>query len=511
MPQNLVQKTFLKAPESFWIASTPKTDYPQLKEDIKTDILVVGGGIAGITTAYLLQKEGFDVVIIDTNRIVLAATGHTTAKITSLHDLKYSKLIKQIGDEGAHKYAEINEKAINTITDIISSNNIQCDFSRQSNYVFTQDEKNITKIEDEYNAARSLGLPVSFKSQLPLSIDIEGAVCFDNQAQFHPRKYLLALADIFVKNGGKIYENTTALDIHPGENCNCITSIKGDIKVTSDKVIVTTQFPFYDGVGLYATKMYAERSYVVAAKSPNNFPGGMYISYEQPTRSIRAQPTENGEQLILIGGEHHKTGQDTKENDHYKNLILYASDNFCAYDIPYRWSAQDYTVMDDIAYIGYITSRKQNIFVETGFAKWGMTTSTVAAMIIRDLIVAGKSNYDYIFSPSRIKPVVSKNFYVQNLNVVENLVEGKTKSLPEDLNLDLEEGKPIKIDGKKAGAYRDIDGKVYIVDTTCTHLGCEVRWNSAEKTWDCPCHASRFDYKGNVIEGPAIKPLKRIR
>ncbi len=509
MPQNLVEKTFLQAPESYWMASTPKTDYPQLKENIKTDILVIGGGITGITTAYLLQKEGLDVVIIDTNRIAAATSGHTTAKITSLHDLIYAKLIKQVGNEGAYKYGEINEKAINTIADIVSSNNIQCDFSRQPNYVFTQDEDYIEKIEEEVNAARSLDLPASYKSNLPLPIEIQGAICFDNQAQFHPRKYLLALADIFVKKGGRIFENTTALDIHHGENC--ITSIKGDLKITSNKVIVTTQFPFYDGGGLYATKMYAERSYIVAAKSPNKFPGGMYISYEDPSRSLRYQPIENDEQLILIGGEHHKTGQDDKENDHYKNLILYASNTFSAFDIPYRWSAQDYTVMDDVPYIGYITSEKHNIFVATGFAKWGMTSSTSAAMIIRDLILSGNSDYNYIFSPSRLKPVFSKNFYEQNLNVVENLIAGKTKSLPEEFSLELEEGKPVKVDGKKAGAYRDKDGNIFVVDTTCTHLGCEVRWNSAEKTWDCPCHASRFDYKGNVIEGPAIKPLERLR
>ncbi len=509
MPQNLVEKTFIKAPESFWIASTPKTNYPQLGSNIETNILIVGGGITGITTAYLLQKEGFNVVIVDTNRIAAAATGHTTAKITSLHDLKYAKLIKQIGNEGAHIYGEINEKAISVIDEIITENNIKCDFSRQPNYVFTQDEKYISKIEEEVNAAISIGLPASYKSSLPLSLEIEGAICFDNQAQFHPRKYLLALADIFVKKGGQIFENTTALDIHHGDNC--VTSIKGGFSISSNKVIITTQFPFYDGWGLYATKMYGERSYVVAAKSPNKFPGGMYISYEQPTRSLRYQPIENDEQLILIGGEHHKTGQDDKENEHYKNLIVYAKNTFSAADIPYRWSAQDYTVMDDIPYIGNITSAKKDIFVATGFAKWGMTSSTSAAMIIRDLILSGSSPYEYIFAPNRLKPLLSKNFYVQNLNVVENLIEGKTKSLPEEFSLELEEGKPVKMDGEKAGAYRDIDGCIYVVDTTCTHLGCELRWNSAEKTWDCPCHASRFDYKGNVIEGPAIKPLKRIR
>lgn len=510
MPQNLVEKTFLKSPESYWIASTPNTNFPKLQEDLKTDILVVGGGITGITTAYLLQKEGFRVVIIDANRIAAGTTGHTTAKITSQHDLKYAKLIKQIGSEGAYLYGQANENAKALIEKIISENDIQCDFSKQPSYVYTQDEKYLQKIEDEVNAAKSLELPATYKSSIPLPIQIEGAICFENQAQFHPRKYLLALAEIFVNNGGLIYENTTAIDIHETENCTI--SIKDGLKITSDKVIVTTQYPFYDGWGLYAVRMYGERSYIVAAKSQIRFPEGMYISYEKPTRSLRYQPIENGEQLILIGGEHHKTGQDTNENENYKKLIEFADSTFSATDIPYRWSAQDYTAMDHIPLIGHITSSKRNIFVATGFSKWGITSSTLAANLIKDIITTNKNECEYIFSPSRFTPISSaKDFVEQNLNVVENLIEGKTKNLPTEFSLELGEGKPVEVDGKKAGAYRDTDGNTFIVDTTCTHLGCEVRWNSAERTWDCPCHASRFDYKGNVIEGPAQKPLKRLK
>ncbi|HEY5585730.1 MAG TPA: FAD-dependent oxidoreductase [Ruminiclostridium sp.] len=510
MPQNLIEKTFLKPVESFWMASTPVTNYPTMQDNIKTDILVVGGGIAGITTAYLLQQEGLDVVIIDTNRIAAATSGHTTAKITSLHNIKYAKLIKSVGKENARLYGESNQNAISLIENIVTENNIQCDFSWQPSYVYTQDEKYIKLIEAEVSAARSLGLPASFKTEIPLPLQIEAAICFDKQAQFHPRKYLLALADIFVKKGGHIFENTTALDIH--EEKNCKTSIKGGLNIISDKVVVTTQYPFYDGGGLYAVRMYGERSYILAAKSQIRFTGGMYISYEDPGRSIRFQASENDEQLILIGGEHHKTGQDTNENEHYKNLIHFANDTFSATDIPFRWSAQDYTAMDEIPYIGHITGKKHNIYVATAFAKWGMTSSTVAAMIIRDIKTSGKSDWEYIFSPSRFALTASaKNFFIENSNVVENLLSGKTKSLPTEFSLELGEGKSIKMDGKKAGAYRDIEGKIFVVDTTCTHLGCEVRWNSAESTWDCPCHASRFDYKGNVIEGPAQKPLERIR
>lgn len=509
MQQNLIEKTFQIPAESYWIASTPKTEYPTLNENIKTDILVVGGGITGITTAYLLQKEGFDVSIIDSSRIALSTTSHTTAKITSLHDLKYSRLIKQLGNEGAEKYGKINENAIRLIENIISENNIQCDFSHQPSYVYTQDEKNLEKIEEEINAASSLGLPANFKRSIPVPIAIEGAVCFENQAQFHPRKYLLALADIFVRNGGSIFENTTAIDIH--EDRECITSTRDGFKVISAKVVIASHFPFYDGGGFYSARMYAERSYLLGVKSPVKIPGGMYISYEEPTRSLRYQPLENDEQLLIIGGEHHKTGEDACEKDHYMNLIKFAQEAFSATDVPYRWSAQDYTAMNEIPYIGHITKSKHNIFIAAAFQKWGMTTSTVSAIIIRDIITNGKSEVEEIFSPSRFTPVSSaKNFIKENLDVVNNLVSDKLRSLPEEYSLELGEGKAVEVDGKKAGAYRDMEGNLFIVDTTCKHLGCEVHWNSAEKTWDCPCHASRYSFDGTVIEGPALKPLDRL-
>jgi glycine/D-amino acid oxidase-like deaminating enzyme/nitrite reductase/ring-hydroxylating ferredoxin subunit len=509
MPQNIIEKAFLKPVESYWIATTPKTDYPTLQDNMKTDVLVVGGGMTGITTAYLLQKEGFDVIIIDSSRIAISTSGHTTAKITSLHNLKYSKLINEIGSDGARKYGEVNENAISMINKLISEENIQCDFSRQSSYVYTQDQQYLQKIEDEVNAASSIGLPASFKASIPLPIPIEGAVCFDNQAQFHPRKYLLALAESFVKNGGHIFENTTAIDIH--EDRECITSTRDGFGIISNKVVVASHFPFYDGGGFYSARMYGERSYGLAVKSSVKVPGGMYISYENPIRSVRTQPLDNEEQLLIISGEHHKTGQDSYEKEHYTNLMKFAEVTFSATDVPYRWSAQDYTAMNEIPFIGHISANKYNIFIATAFQKWGMTSSTVSAIIIRDIITKGKSDVEEVFKPSRFTPVSSaKNFIKENLNVVDNLINGKLQSLPFEINLEIGEAKAVEVDGKKAGAYRDMDGNIFIVDTTCKHLGCEVHWNSAETSWDCPCHASRYSYDGTVIEGPALKPLDRI-
>lgn len=507
--QNLIEKTLLKSVESYWIGTTPPTDYPSLKENIKTDILVVGGGITGLTNAYLLRQEGFDVVVIDSFRIAMSTSGHTTAKITSLHDLKYSSLEKKIGSDGAKRYGEINEKAISLIEGIIRQNNISCDFSHQPNYVYTLEDKYLQDIEDEVRTAQALGLPAAYESSLDLPFQVKGAVCFKNQAQFHPRKYLLELANLYVKNGGHIFENTTAIDIH--EDKECRTTTRDGFTILSDKVIIASHFPFYDGGGFFSARMFAERSYGLAVKAKIKLSGGMYISYENPARSVRTQPLEDDEQLLIFSGEHHKTGVDDNEREHYKNLIKYAEDEYKAVEVLYRWSAQDYTAMDEIPFIGHITGSKLNIFIAAAYQKWGMTTSTVSAMIIRDILKHGKSEVEEIFKPARFTPVDSaKNFIKENLDVANNLISGKINLPPEDIKLEPGEGKALMYNGHKAGAYKDMDGNVYIVDTTCQHLGCEVHWNSAEHTWDCPCHASRYSVEGTVIEGPALKPLDRL-
>lgn len=507
--QNLIDKALLMPTESYWIGTTPITDYPSLQDNVKTDILIVGGGITGLTNAFLLQKEGFDVVVIDSCRIALSTSGHTTAKITSQHVLKYSTLEKKIGSEGAKKYGEINEKAIDLIESLIKENSIDCDFSRQNNYVYTMEDKYIETLEKEASIAQALDLPVEFTTSTELPFQVKGAVCFKNQAQFHPRKYLLKLASLFTQKGGHIYENTTAIDIH--EDRECKTTTRDGFHILSDKVIIASHFPFYDGGGFYSTRMYAERSYAIAVKADVKVYSGMYISYEKPTRSIRTQPFDDEGQLLIIGGEHHKTGQDDNELDHYRKLIKYAEDTFKATEVLYRWSAHDYTAMNEIPIIGHITGRKQNIFIAAAYQKWGMTTSMVSAMIIKDILTKGKSEVEEIFTPSRVSTVESaKNFVKENLNVAGELIGGKIKKLPENISLELGEGKPLTFDGKKAGAYRDMEGNLYVVDTTCKHLGCEVRWNSAEKSWDCPCHASRYSYDGTVLEGPALKPLDRL-
>ena len=496
---------FKDAPNPYWIASTPETNYPTLQEDINVDVAIVGGGMVGITSAYLLGKEGLKVAVVEADRILHGTTGHTTAKITSQHSLIYARLKKEMGEEKAGQYAEANESAIHTIADIIEKNKIDCNLMWRPAYVYTQSDKYLKDIEDEMKAAVSLGIKAAYIKEVPLPFAIKAAVRFDNQAQFHPLKYLKALAAVISEGGGLIFEQTRAINIEMDNNRVVITN--SGKKIRADKVIIASHFPFFDGGGLYFSRIYAERSYVVGVTIKEKFPEAMFISAEDPVRSLRSQSFEDGE-LILVGGDHHKTGHCDNTNIHYTNLIDFAKSNFQVQDIPYRWSTQDCMTMDGVPYVGHLTSQSPNIYVATGFGKWGMTNSTAAAMILRDLITKGDNPWASIYNPTRFPNI--KNLIVQNADVAVNYVSGKLDAGADNEEIVKGQAEVINVDGKLAGAYRDEDDKLHILDITCTHMGCELHWNAAETSWDCPCHGSRFDFEGRIIEGPALNNLKRI-
>jgi glycine/D-amino acid oxidase-like deaminating enzyme/nitrite reductase/ring-hydroxylating ferredoxin subunit len=499
---------FSSSHEPYWIESSSKAEYPALKEDISVDVAIVGGGIVGITSALLLKSKGLKVAILEANRIGHGTTGHTTAKITSQHGLIYKKIISKFGEEKARQYAEANESAIHFIANLVKEKNIDCDFCWKPAYVYTQSEDYIKKIEKEVEAALKLGIKASYQDKLPLPFDIKAAVKFENQAQFHPLKYLMAIAKEIPGDGSQIFEFTKVVDVEDGESCAVITS--NGKKVTATKIIIASHFPCYDGLGMYFARMYSEKSYVLGVKIKDKFPEGMFITAEDPGRSLRSQKFGSDE-IILVGGEHHKTGSEKYTNVHYENLSKFAKDTFDLQGILYRWSTQDCMTVDSVPYVGYLTSKTSNILVATGFGKWGMTNSTAAANILTDLITKGESPWAPVFNPSRFDIIASGAKLVsENLDVALTLLGGKITPAPKDVDIKNGEAKVMNIDGEKVGAYRDDQGELHILDITCTHLGCELVWNEAEKTWDCPCHGSRFSFDGVNIEGPAFNPLKHV-
>ncbi|KUO76802.1 MAG: (2Fe-2S)-binding protein [Clostridia bacterium BRH_c25] len=497
---------FETPPEPYWLASSGRTNYPALDNDIKVDAAIVGGGMVGITSAYLLKKAGLRVAVIEADRILQGTTGHTTAKITSQHSLIYAKIKNYMGEEKARQYAEANEAAISTISGLIKQEGISCDFHWEPAYTFTLTDSYLQKIADEANVAASLGIKASFIEDIPLPFKVKGAVRFDDQARFHPRKYLLALAGKIDGDGSFIFEHTRVADINEG-NPGIVITNQGK-RITADNVIIASHFPCYDGMGFYFARMYPERSYAMAVKVKEKFLGGMYITAEDPAKSVRSQEHE-GEELLIVSGEHHKTAHGTDLYKHYENLMEFTKKHYDVQELLFRWSTQDYTTIDKVPYVGRLTSKTPNIYVATGFRKWGMTNSTAAAMIIKDLIMKGENPWADVYDPSRFIPNPSITSFISiNADVAAKFITGKLKPVPHDIDIEKGKAKAVEIEGHKMGVYRDEKGQLHTVDTTCTHMGCELKWNDAEKSWDCPCHGSRFTYEGEIIEGPAINKLQ---
>lgn len=494
--------------ESFWVVSTPTKEYPRLNEDIRADVVIIGAGMTGITSAYLLAKDGLKVAVLEADRTVLGTTAHTTAKLTAQHGLIYDQIRRQVGLEKAKQYADANQTAIEFVAKTIVEEQIECNFSRQSAYIYTQVDQYLQKLEDEQTVAAKLGFKAFLDAKIPIPLAIKEALRFDDQAQFHPRKYLAKLAQRVVEMGGSIFEQSRVVDLE-GDNPYSVRTLNGN-KVTAPIVIMASHYPMNYFPGLFFSRLYEERAYAIMARVREVFPGGMYINAESPTRSLRSVPTEDGE-MILFVGEKHKAGHGQDLRLHYDELMAFAQQLYTVEDFPYRWSTQDCTTLDDIPYIGRMTMDKPNLYIATGFRKWGMTHSTVAGLMIRDLIVKKESPWEDVYKPSRISAMSAVNFVVQNADVAVHFVSGKLQSGEEEINLKPGEAVLANVDGQRAGVYMDDQQRFHTMNTTCTHLGCELSWNDAEVSWDCPCHGSRFTIDGQIVEGPALKALEPIQ
>jgi len=505
--------------ESYWNNSVEKKDYETLKEDIKTQVCVIGGGLTGLTTAYYLSKEGIDVVLVEKSKICSHTSGNTTAKITSQHGLFYKYLIDSVGEKQAKQYLKANEKAIKNIEKIINEENIECNFEKQDAYVYTQKNEELQKIKDEVKALHSIGFDSKYVTKVEAPIQILGAIKFENQAQFNPVKYAKGLADAISARSGRIYENTKIIDVKNESGQYKIITEKGNI-IETKNVVLATHYPIINVPGFYFLKMYQETSYIVAVdpkerKIENEIIDiqkdlftGMYINSESPTLSLRT--TENG--LVLFGGMNHKTGAKIDLQNSYKWLEEQARKIYPNCEVKYRWNTEDCISLDKIPYIGEFSNLMPNVYVSTGYKKWGMTTSNVAANIITDKILGKENKYEEVFRATRLKPI--KNYEELGNMVKEvgnSLILNKIKEPKEYLgDLKVDEGKIVEIEGEKLGAYKNKDGKIYIVKPVCTHLGCELSWNNLDKTWDCPCHGSRFTYEGISIYDPSIKNLDSL-
>lgn len=506
-------KNIPESKKSYWREFNDVPSYSQLQKNESTEVAVVGGGIAGIISAYLLAKAGKKVTLIEAGKLIDGVTGYTTAKISAQHGLLYFPLIKMSGEVEAKKYYDANMEGLEFIKNTAKELGIDCNFEHHDAFVYANTVNGAKLIEQEAEAYQQLGISGGLaREEIELPFNVEEAIVMRNQAQFHPVKFLAGLVKEFERLGGTVYEQTRAIKILNKKDP--VIQTENMSHLSCEKVIVATHYPFNDTDGLYFTRMSVDRSYVVAAKVKGEVPKQMYISTDMPMRSLRHTTDDNGEQLLLIGGEGHGSGKQKGETmDNYKNLAEWGDEHFGVEDIPYRWSSQDMTTLDKIPYIGTSTVGYENILVATGFGKWGMAHGALAGMLLSDQILGNENRYASLYDPTRtkMKAVNLASFVKDNASVAKELVKGKLER-PAKTSDSLEkgEGANVKTTKGSAGGYRDEFGQLHLVDTTCTHLGCETKWNDAERSWDCPCHGSRFSYTGEVLEGPAVKPLKRI-
>jgi glycine/D-amino acid oxidase-like deaminating enzyme/nitrite reductase/ring-hydroxylating ferredoxin subunit len=493
---------------SFWIDSgPPQPDFPELDKDVRTDIAVIGGGIVGITTALLLVEAGVRVVLLDANRVARGVSGHTTAKVSSQHGLIYAQLNAKFGSDAARTYGAANESALRWISDRVERDGIECDFRRQSSYAYVTSSSKRSELEEEVSAACAAGLPASLVEETPLPYRVEGAVRFDNQAEFHVRKYLLALTDQLAAGDCEIYENSRAVEVDEDETC--VVKTPGG-RVIADRVVVATHYPFLDRSLAFA-RVQPQRSYALLCRLDGEPPAGMHISVDSPSRSVRAVPLD-GEELLLVGGEGHKPGTGGDSEQRYRRLEDFAREHWNVVSVDHRWSSQDNMTVDGLPYVGSLTPRTHRVQMATGLAKWGMTNGTAAALILADALQGRENSWAELFNPYRLTPRASaRKFLTENAQVGLHFLGDRLKHRGSRSPADLApgEGDIVRHDGEKVAAYRDERGELVAVSAICTHLGCQVNWNTAEKSWDCPCHGSRFSPSGEVLHGPAVHRLER--
>jgi len=500
---------------SLWTATSEPTDYGPLDGDIRVDAAVVGGGIAGIATAFELVERGRTVAVVERDRILDWTTGRTTAKVTSLHGLVYDHLIDHFGAERARQYADANQAAIERVADTVDRLDVDCEFGRAPAYTYADSASDRSEVRAEVDAARRLGLPASFVESTDLPYEVAGAVRFDDQAYFHPRKYLLALAERVADHAqrgdgsddGGIYEETVVTAVDDGDPCQLGTD-RGE--VVADDVVLATHFPVSDHA-LYFSRLSPKRSYVLAARLSEEAPDGMYYDPSEPYFSVR--PHAGSESLVLIGGQNHRTGHADDTTDRYRELERRARERFDVASIEYRWATQDFTSVDSVPFVGRAAPQLDGVYVATGFGGWGMTNGVAAGVVLADLITGRSNPWSDVYDPTRFEFGASRSDLVShNRHAVGHFFDGHVRGRP-DLDLaGLAPGEATVADehDDPVAVYRDEGGAVHAVSAVCPHMGCLVTWNDGERSWDCPCHGSRFDVDGSVLDTPAVDGLDSV-
>ena len=494
---------------SLWTETTKKKTYPKLVENTSCEVCIIGGGITGLTLGYLLSKKGISFKIIERNEICSGVTANTTGKLTSQHGLFYNYLVTTFGKDTALKYLHTNEDAILQVKKIIDAEEIDCDFEWQEAIVYTNDAKELEKIKLEVKTLNELGFPAYLKENLPLPFDTLGGIVFPKQAQFHARKYCLGLAETLPES--TIYEHSKVVDVEKSKD-GYKTICENSSEVSSKFVVIASHYPILNFPGFYFLKMYQDKSYIIAVDTKTDTFPGMYITSSSPITSFRTAVI-NGKRLLLVGGSEHKTGDTSIDiTSCYSNLESFVKSLYPEAEVLYRWSTEDCVTLDKLPYIGHFSAFLPNVFVATGFKKWGMTSSFVAANSIFHEIIDEPIEEAQIYKATRFAPIKNGDEMANMLKQSGySLFINKIKPpiIPYE-NLKPGEGGIVSYNGKKLAMYRKSETETVAFKPYCKHLGCELSWNSLEKTWDCPCHGSRYDAEGKLLTEPSRENLDRV-
>ena len=485
-------------PGSPWIEAGGFTAYPALQGEVKADIAIVGGGLVGLAAALALQEEGLDVALVEMDRIGHGVTGHTTGKVTPLHGLVYDKLRRSFGDEGARAYAAANLAGLERV-EALARKGLDCDREPLPTITYADREEDVRSIEKEVEAATVAGLKARYVESTDLPYSVKAGIRIEEGVAINAAKLCVGLADRIVAGGGSIFEQTRAVGLDEGNPCRVRTE-SGEL--VAESVVLATNLPFTDR-DLFFAKAHPERSYCIEFECAERV-RGMYINASSPTRSLR--PGSPGKNTVVLGGESHKVGQEEDQAGSYRRLADFAHQSFSDVQVGWRWSAQDYIPADGIPYIGRLRDR---VYVATGLKKWGLAHAMAAAGLFADLAAGRENPWAELYDPGRINPTSSIGSLLrENLNVGKRFFLDRLRNRGSIEKVGPGEGRVVASGRRQLAVYRSAEGKVHALSARCTHLGCIVAWNDAEGSWDCPCHGSRFDVDGRVLNGPAVKDLE---
>lgn len=473
------------------------------------DVVIVGGGITGITLGVMLQRSGKKCVLLEAQTLGFGTTGGTTAHLNTLMDNPYTAIIKDFGLDSAKLVAAAAREAINLVKENVNRYGINCGFEETEGYLFSQDEAQTKELEDIHEACLKVGVDCSFVNDLPVPIAYKKVLRIERQAKLHPLRYILKMAEVFEKEGGVIIESCRVTNSGKADDLIEVETSNG--KYFGRHVVFATHIPI--GVNLIHFRCAAYRSYAMAVRlEDGNYPTSLIYDMYDPYHYYRTQNID-GENYLIVGGDDHRTGEEVNTNGCFLKLESHVRSHFNVSEVVSKWSSQYFEPADGLPYIGHLPGNPENVLVATGYGGNGITYSHVAAITLCDLILAKENPYENLFRPGRIKPVAGFSEFVKhNAEVVKQFVGrwfGQDK-LHEVAELAPGEGKLLKYEGESLGLFKDEDGVLHAVNPACTHVKCAVTFNSAEKSWDCPCHGARYSVDGEVLTGPASKDLEKV-